>query len=340
MINIAFITDDNYIFPVKVVIKSIIANKNIDTKYNINIICVEVSDDNCKVLKDLEELGNGKVFINLIDKKNIFKDIKMPAYVTPSALFKFSLAEILNDIDKCLYIDSDTMIQKDLSELYNIDIDNVYAGVIQDYHTIYYKEMNKKLNLGGYFNSGVMLLNLKKMREDGIAEKLIAQKKKEIETNTVVFMDQNALNVVFEEKVKSLPLIYNYSTVYNIDELIICLPDEIRNNLQYYKDNAVIVHFSGGMKPWKILRLDKHFISFWKYVDGNDFLQIMDVIHNTIQQEKNNLTLLFENKINVLEKEIFILKGKKKYPKWFCNLVCCFIIKKKNRHHFRNKYLH
>ncbi|MBD5397988.1 glycosyltransferase family 8 protein [bacterium] len=380
MINIAFITDNNYVFPVKVAIKSIIANKNVDTQYNINIICVEMCDDSCRALKSLEKLGNEKVFINLIDKKNIFKDIKMPAYVTPSALFKFSLAEILDNIDKCLYIDGDTMIQKDLSEFYNIDIDSVYAGVIQDYHTIYYREMNKKLNLDGYFNSGVMLLNLKKMRKDGIAEKLMAQKKKEIETNTVVFMDQNALNVVFEENVKYLPIIYNYSTVYNIDETVICLPDDIRNNLQYYKDNAVIVHFAGGAKPWKILCLDKHFVSFWKYVDSNDFLQIMDAVCNTIQQEKVNSIYYFDGKINamsdnisvlenknfvlngeieilsreieilnneieilknrtlILENEISVLKENKKYPKWFCNLVCCFIVKKKDRHHFRNKY--
>lgn len=373
MINIAFITDNNYVFPLKVAIKSIIANKNVDVQYNINIICVEISEDNYKVLKTLEKLGNEKVFINLIDKKNTFKDIKMPAHVTPSALFKFSLAEILDNIDKCLYIDCDTMIQKDLSEFYNIDIDNVYAGVIQDYLTIYYREMNKKLNLDGYFNSGVMLLNLKKMRNDGITEKLIAQKKKEIETNTVVFMDQNSLNVVFEEKVKYLPLIYNYSTVYNIDETTVCLPDDIRNNLQSYKDNAVIVHFAGGAKPWKILCADKYFVSFWKYVDSNDFLQIVDVICNTIQQEKSNLIYYFDGRINVmsnnisvlenknlvlnerieilnkeieilknrtlvLENEISVLKENKKYPKWFCNLVCCFIVKKKNRHHFRNKY--
>ncbi len=352
MINLVFITDDKYVFPTKIAVKSIIENKNKNTKYNINIICIEVSKNNCNLLKSLENLDNGKVVINLVNRDNIYKDINMPAYVTPAALFKFQLADILTDLDKCLYIDGDTVIEKDLSEFYNTNIEDAYAGVIPDYAMMYFQNAHNRIGHKNYFNSGVMLLNLKKMRDDKISEKLITLKRKEIETNSVVFMDQDALNVGFEEKVKYLPLIYNYFVVYSLDEVNIALPSSIKNNLKEYEKNVVIFHIAGGLKPWHTINTEKYFALFWKYADNDDILKMSDII---IQKEKshlinsinalenknialNNEIEILKNKTLILENEIYTLKEKKKYPKWFCNLACCFIIKKKNRHHFRIKH--
>ena len=90
---------------------------------------------------------------------------------TPSALLKFKISEILANYDKIIYLDGDILVQKDLTELYNIDIDGYYVAAVDDTGKIYHKK-DVYAKYPNYFNSGVMLLNLKKCREDNISSKL------------------------------------------------------------------------------------------------------------------------------------------------------------------------
>jgi lipopolysaccharide biosynthesis glycosyltransferase len=60
---------------------------------------------------------------------NKFKDIQNFGHVNSTACFKFDLPDLIPDQDKILYLDSDVLIQKDLSDLFTISIDDYYAGV-------------------------------------------------------------------------------------------------------------------------------------------------------------------------------------------------------------------
>ena len=99
-------------------------------------------------------------------------------HVSPSALIKFELPELLPDVlGKVLYLDGDIIVQKDLTAIFNENIENVYAGVVSDTPTgaaEFRKYYNNKYS--SYFNAGVLLLNLKKLCEDHISELLISGK--------------------------------------------------------------------------------------------------------------------------------------------------------------------
>ena len=112
-------------------------------------------------------------------------------------------------MDKLLYLDCDILIQDDLSELFSMDIDDVYAAVTKDHFA---KKLNydKAIGVENYFNSGVMLLNLKKMRKDNVYEKLLKAKQNDTLNQCV---DQHALNQVFYKQVKFLSPAYNCMTV-------------------------------------------------------------------------------------------------------------------------------
>jgi len=91
-----------------------------------------------------------------------------------------------------LYLDGDILIQKDLSGLCAINIDDAYAGVVND---IVLTEND--LHIQDYFNSGVMLLNLKLLRENNMPAALLNLRKS---STGFTYMDQDCFNLLFEKK--------------------------------------------------------------------------------------------------------------------------------------------
>ena len=104
------------------------------------------------------------------------------AYCTPYTLVRLLADMVPNMPDKLLYLDIDMMIARDLSELYNIDITGYeYAAVKEKY--------GSKLLWHDYINAGMLLLNMKKIRETGLLEKA----RELIKTKKFLFADQTAL---------------------------------------------------------------------------------------------------------------------------------------------------
>ena len=132
------------------------------------------------------------------------------AYCTPYTLLRL-LADLIPEIpDKILYLDIDMMAGDDISKLYNIDIsDYEYAAVKEKYGSV--------LLYPDYINAGMLLLNMKKIRETGLLEKardLIKNKK-------MLFADQDAIYKATTKKL-ILPRIYNEQSKFNKKDTVIC----------------------------------------------------------------------------------------------------------------------
>lgn len=324
MINIVFITDDNYVLTTKIAIKSLIANKKKDTQYNINIICVDLLDNNIAILNNLNEKN---AVINIIKETNKYTNVGFfHKHVSKAALFKFQIPNIFSDLDKILYLDGDMLIKHDLTELYNIDLENNYAAVVKDYAGQRIEKHHLKINHKDYFNSGTMLLNLIKMRNDNMPAKLLDIKKHETFYH---FMDQDALNIGFEEKVIYLSPKYNLMLAnLNYDKNDIANFYNLKiNELEQIIKDPIIIHLTNKIKPWNDISAVKS-DEFWKYADNIDLINF--ILKNNINKKEDQL----------LEKKNRSCSDNRiKLPKLIGNLICCFIIGKSNRKHFREKYL-
>lgn len=106
---------------------------------------------------------------------------------SPAALLKFKIADLLKNELKALYIDGDIVVRCDLAEIFNTDISNHFAAVVPDTGSLYSNNPIVK-KYKNYFNSGVMLLNLKELRNNAASEKLFKLKKESINES---LMDQN-----------------------------------------------------------------------------------------------------------------------------------------------------
>ena len=179
MLNIVFASDDNYVPLLGVAITSLIKNNQDDfDKINIFILDDEISENNKKRLEKLVDNPN-HILIFIKTKKlddlkinllHMYKNLHI-SFTNYARLF---MADLLpKDIDKVIYLDCDGLIVDSLNEVWNANIDDYYCGAVlagmSDAHKQY---LGFKLD-DSYFNSGFLLVNLKKWRQDNVEEKFI-----------------------------------------------------------------------------------------------------------------------------------------------------------------------
>lgn len=192
---------------------------------HLNKAFVPISEEQINVIDKTVNSISNKCHAKLYRCDDLYKSTLLgnkneKASYTPYALLRLLIDKIPDFKGKVIYLDVDTMATGDIKELYDIDVKDYELAACRDYLGKFW--INPK-----YFNSGVLLMNLDKMRETKLLEKVINL----IRTKHLYFVDQSALN----KSVKYLKY----------------FPDEFRFNEQRdIKPNTVVKHFCQGIK-WK-----------------------------------------------------------------------------------------
>ena len=175
----------------------------------------EIKDEQIEFLNKVVKSKNPEHQVTKIDVTEIYeKEFKNcaneGAYCTPYTLLRL-LADLTPEIpDKLLYLDIDMMAGGDISTLYNIDIEEYeYTAVIEKYGHWFIRP--------DYINAGMLLLNMKKIKETGLLEKA----REKIKTKKMLFADQDAIFWSTTKK-KLLPRIYNEQSKFNKKDTVIC----------------------------------------------------------------------------------------------------------------------
>ena len=247
-LDIVLITDENYIPYTQVAIKSAILAKCPQNIYNFHIMTLDVTQSS---QKELQSLAEENVNINILEQQEVDLFYIRGTHVSKTSLLKYYIANVLPNVDKALYIDSDTLILQDLTNLYNTDIENKYLAAVKDPSWFFENYHVKELGLeyrGFYFNSGVMLMNLKKIRDDNFIQAL----EEYTNNNYRTYMDQDALNVLVKNDVVLLDVEYNTMNFFFDHNPIDVLAKFYNRQWQNYEDvfkNATIIHFASSKKP-------------------------------------------------------------------------------------------
>lgn len=147
----------------------------------------------------------------------------------------FSAFKLPKDIDKILYLDADMICMGDIAELYDINFDGRTWCACQDLGVT-----EKHLNRIGlpknykYINSGMLLINLQKLRKN-YTENDIITLIRQIEEK-LIYPDQDFINLIFKDDIKIINNKYN---------LVI-------KDVRYadLKEKPLILHYAGSVKPW------------------------------------------------------------------------------------------
>lgn len=267
---IVFTCDDAYFKYADVVIASILHNHNKNCKYEINIVSEYISDENISLAKK-QVAGYPNFSINFImledfDSSKFF----LNSYMSVSTYYRFYIPQLFSDYDRILYLDSDLIVDADISDFACMDFENklaiccsspfIYNKILKrddDVFPIsYFKDVLKMPDPLEYFNAGVMLYNIKKMKEINITEiffKAIEEIKKPI------LQDQDILNSVLSRNggVKLISKKYNMTRTFKITKRRLFL-ERWKERLKISKkDNLFyIYHYVGKDKPWMEKRID------------------------------------------------------------------------------------
>jgi lipopolysaccharide biosynthesis glycosyltransferase len=262
--NILVTLDSNYIKPLKVMLKSIFIN-NREEMFNIYLMHSSL----CRM--ELDELdnfiknhGSRLVIISLSD--SYFEGAPIPLHYTKAMYYRLLAFRFLPlDLERILYLDPDILVINPLKELYNTEINEyLYAAA---YHNIIAPKGINRLRLNpyeidAYYNSGVLLMNLKLQRELIDEQDIFDFVRKN--RSKLIMPDQDILNALYSKKIRSLDeKLYNYDArYYNYYK--------IRSGNVWDMDcvinNTVILHFCGRKKPWHKNYSGK-FHSLYKYYE-------------------------------------------------------------------------
>ena len=275
-IPIFYAIDDGYSKFVAVSIKSLIMNANNNYNYDINVIYENLSEENAKKLKSLET-DNVKIILTEMNQNlSMITDKlgnRLREYTfTLTIFFRLFIPVMFPKYDKCIYIDADTVIPGDISRLYNEDLGNNYLGCIVDKSTIdneilasYFEEV-VGIPRDKYINSGVLLMNSKKLRELKIDEKFLDLYIKY--GFDVIAPDQDYINSMCYGHIKYLSDIYD------------AMPNP--NNKEVKK--PVIIHYNLFLKPWQYENV-QYYDYFWKYAKFTPYYDEILEIKNSYTDE-------------------------------------------------------
>ena len=258
-INILVSVNSKFIVPLKVLLFSLYKTQSHKCSIyfmNGSLVDREIEDLNslCNLLNfefHLIEVPNET--INFL-KKNKEEELSHHG-LSIETYFRIFAPEILSNIDKILWLDADCIIKKDIWDFYSQDLEDITIAAcdqgnwtLQDSSDFYIYSLFNRNEKGLYFNSGVILFNLKQCRQ--IENFKFNNILKIIEFTHFKHFDQDILNYIINPiYVKwENPLLYNMF----INQYWTC---GFKNHPIQYKfyDNAFILHYCSIDKPWNLL---------------------------------------------------------------------------------------
>lgn len=203
------------------------------------IVSSDFSERSKKAISTLPLLYENADIHYLTPDINLFQDMPITLkHISVETYFRYLLAEMAPELEKALYLDADVVVDGDLAALWDMDLRDCYFAGAEDYY-IKHIGYKKKIGLSEdnlYVNAGVLLLNLRKMREEKLGDHLLAISKKL--AGKILYQDQDVLNIVCQGRIAEFDMTYNYTSFNAYKHLL-------------KGQSPRIIHFCGGLsKPW------------------------------------------------------------------------------------------
>jgi lipopolysaccharide biosynthesis glycosyltransferase len=248
--------NNNYTFIIMVSLTSILINsKNTTFIYFHFLIGNDVDSNNINKILSLQKLNFNSKFKFYKVGDNFKGWIQPRKKITVAAFYRSILGELLKKVNKIIYLDGDTLIYNDLTEMYQLNMNNLYFRGV---HEIL-KKNDKNVDKKKYICDGVMLMNLKLIRERKVFD-LFKNYYYKYYNKGIYHHDQHIINVLFKNKIGFLPPRFgmwfineNDIIKYKLLNPLIYTEQEIRESI----NKPVIRHIWGNTsegflynKPW------------------------------------------------------------------------------------------
>ena len=246
-INVCIACDDNYSKYAGVVIASTLANAD-GENLSFYILDSEISDENKSNIESLKNIYPCEINFVKIDN-TLFDDYakaRTNQYISIATYYRLKLSELLPDVERVIYLDCDVVVNKSLKELFNSDLKGNPVGGVTDIN----KRMVRKNP--NYVNAGMLVMDLKTIREQNIEPEFLAWTKEHIDT--IKMGDQEIINEVLKGKITLLKENWNVQSSNFV-------------NRSSYTHEPYIIHFVSKRKPWHYGSFSYHKDFYFKYLE-------------------------------------------------------------------------
>lgn len=304
IIPVFFTIDDAYAPFLAVALHSAIENSSAENHYKAIILHENVSLEN---RRRIESLAKDHFEIEFIPMQSGLESItdRMSNrlrcdYFTLTIYFRLFIPAMFPEYDKAIYIDSDVVVPADLAELYSIDLGDNYIAACPDFSIadvpplVRYTVEAVGMGEGEYINSGVLLMNLKVLREKNFDKQFL----KLLNTYHLdcIAPDQDYLNAMCRGRILYLDACW----------------DTMPNPAQPILDNPKLIHYNLFSKPWCYDGI-QYGEYFWKYAVGSGFYPEAKAYKENYPDEQKQadmqcMELLVRRGVEIVENEVTFRK--------------------------------
>lgn len=261
-IPVVFASDSNYIPYLSVAILSLIEHANDDCKYDIIILADEDSMKEEPKLRSMCEKRDN-ISIRCVDMtpfREYCTSFGVRGHLSVAAYYRLYISSICKEFSKILYMDCDVLCMVDVASLYHMDMGDCLVTAAYDKPIQYvdsewlegaraYIESLGMKDAKQCFNSGVLVMNLERMRCEHLEQKLLEV----AAVNKKYWHDQSVLNICCQGRVNWVPEKWNFTLhMYNESELKSPGWQECRDIM--HDRSYGIIHYAATQKPWKTFR--------------------------------------------------------------------------------------
>ncbi len=261
-VYIAIAANDHYARHMGVVAMSLLSNTKYPERLHFFFLDAGISPKNQENLSQVvSQAGARYQFIR--PDNHAYGNITTKRYGV-AALFRLSLSVLLPvDVRKVIYLDCDIIAFDDVATLWEYDLQENIVGAVTN---LGHQPCDRlQIPDGEYFNSGVLIINLSRWREQHIGEQILAYMAEYNES--LIFPDQDGLNHILRGQWQHLPLRWNMQpatySMYQKRETEHSLT--IREYEEAIK-NPGLVHYLGNSKPWDFTTFHPLKENYWAYI--------------------------------------------------------------------------
>lgn len=280
IIHVAFCFDDNVFAPSCVAIASLLDREtNRDVHFGITCISSGICEEHKRCIEELVQRRDDASTVRFLEASTEFQDAHLHSRFTQDTYTPLLMHRLLPELDRVIYMDTDTLIQTSLSELWNIDMNDCScAGVLG---TVNLKSTWDELKTypnaedfagvrGKYINDGVMLMNLKWIRNWNPDALFLQMSKKNYH-----YLEQDIFNITCKDHIRILHPKYNvyaYMTQKMYREMV-AEGFLVEAECEEAFAHPAILHYAGP-KPWNN-RGAFRAKEWWSYVESQPDLKAM-----------------------------------------------------------------
>lgn len=274
-IPIFFSCDNNFVKYTVVSLKSIMSNASREHNYKVHILHNDIAEELQNKIKAMGDENFEICFDDVMPYlESVSASLPIRDYYSKTTYYRMFIAEMFPEYDKAIYIDSDTVVLGDISELYHKEPGDNYVGAAREQAMVQvdvygtYVEKVLGIDRNNYFNAGLLLINCDAFRKNKILEKFLEL----LDVyNFVVTQDEDYLNILCHNKVLWIEQQWN---------------TEVFGEIPYDESTFKLLHYIMVSKPWhyKDCRYGEY---FWKYAKETFvYEEIRQVLESYTDEER------------------------------------------------------